>query len=686
MQTTGPGLFLGVGENYTLSFWARTDVAGQSIRVVMQNKDYKNMTFPLTTTWQKYEWDFIATEASPQLKFHWNEIGTFWVDDLTHTDPFAGLNAQIGIVPQTQHQTMVGFGAALSWYTNWVYGGNDTNDAELEQLMFEDLGIDVLRLKNWYYPENYPSSTSPSAEAGHNHNKDFHDAAKSYNPDIQILLSSWTPPVNLKSNNELNNGGTLKSDGDGFMYDELAQYWVDALDNMAWTPDYLSFQNEPGYIATWESCIFRPTETATHAGYAEAADAIWNAIKDRPNAPKMLGSESENIGNATWSDWNGGSTVNTFEALNTPLLTRPYIAAHGYHTYNIHNASKIDSSDTIDRLNMIRDSFGDRPNWMTEWSKSDLDWLQTARVIHNTIVEANCSSYIYWKLAWSDTPDTMIAMMHWDGTYEVRPHYYMLKHYSKYVDRGDKRIQISSNQPTVDVSGYLSADNTRITLVAINKGVESKDIDLNHPSLPIGSIAGYQSVTGNYYQTLSGLDVGPPITLPASSLTTFVITLSEPYVMHSNVYLTWAGGTFSNPFTDIYQTHNEDNDKLTNFQEFAFGLDPTAPFHPALQYDEGGAILRTGTPILGHDGSDFLAVFTRRKDHATAGISYIVDFSADLSLWTPSSEIPTLRTSPGTPGSYDVVSVPYLETVPVQVGGPEQPPQFFRVQTSNTAQ
>ena len=688
-QSLGPSLTLDVGKDYTLKFWAKSAVAGQTLKVVLQNAGYSARNFSLTTTWTEYTWSFTATEASPQLKIHWFQVGTFWLDDFSHNIPNPGVNVQIGIAPQTQHQTMVGFGAALSWYTNWIYYGDDANDAAIEQLMFEDLGIDVIRFKNWYYPNNYPTNTDPTdleTQSAFDTTNRLHAAAKAANSDVQILLSSWSPPANLKSNDERSNGGTLKSDAGGFMYDELAQYWVDVLDNLGWSPEYLSFQNEPGWVASWDSCILRPTETATNAGYAEASDAIWNAIKDRPNVPKMLGSESENIGNSSWPDWNGGSAVNTFEALNTPLLTRPYVAAHGYHTYNIYNEATIDHTSTISRLRMIRDDFDDRPNWMTEWSKDGLDWLQTARVIHNTVVEANCASYIFWKLAWDGASnDTMIGLQV-DGTYEIRPHYYMLKHYSKHVDMGDKRIKISSDDNSVKVSGYLSADNTRITLVAINKAIASRDIDLNHPSLPIGSIAGYQSVAGNFYQTMAGLDAAAPITLPASSMTTFVITLSEPYVMHSNIYLTWASGTFTNTFEDYYITHNDDGDLLTNFQEFAFGIDPTTTASPELSYVEGGALTQTGTPIITHDGSDYLAVFTRRKDHVAAGVTYTVNFSADLSLWTPSSTTPTLRTSGSDPGSYEVVSVPYPATVPVTGGGADQAPQFFRVQTTNTAQ
>lgn len=531
VQSLGPTVSLTTGSPYRLTFWAKASAPGNSVRMVMQDSVFDSKTFNLGTDWTQYTWDLTAKEASPSVRINYLQTGSIWMDDIRLE--FTGTPAAtVTISPEIRHQSMVGFGGALSWFTTRIYAGSEANDAALEKLLFQDSGIDVLRLKNWYYPANYPSSTDPQTIASSdigafNANTRLFAAAKAANPDIQVLLSSWSPPANLKSNSDRKNGGTLAKDASGYLYDELAQYWVDCLDHLGWTPDYLSFQNEPGWVATWESCIFRPTETATNAGYAEAADAIWDAIKDRSDAPKMLGTESENIGNSTWSDWNNGNTVNTFSALNTPLLSRPYFAAHGYHIYNISGVSSIDNATEIGRFHMVRDSFGERPNWMTEFSKSNIDWFDTARVIHNTIVEANASAYIYWKLAWQDATDAMIVV-NADGSYEVRPHYYTIKHYAKHVSRGDRRIEVAANNANLRISGYLAADGASITLVAINLATTTQPINLSATGLPILSLEGFQSVTGNFDQPLAGLDKETPIQLPAESLTTLVLHLPAP--------------------------------------------------------------------------------------------------------------------------------------------------------------
>ncbi len=415
----------------------------------------------------------------------------------------------IRISPEIRHQEMVGFGAALSWYMSFIYRGDAEQVAALEQAMFADSGLDILRLKNWYYPDD---SDGGNAMNLHGINQRLAEAAKAANPDIEILYSSWSPPEALKSNGDRRNGGTLAKDGEGnFMYDALADYWVEVLDNLGWTPDYLSFQNEPGWVAAHETCVFDPVETSSNAGYVQAADAIWDAIKDHPDAPKMVGSEAENMP--------------AFFNFNQQLLSRPYFAVHGYHVYDIGNAAAIDSSTTIDRMRRIRDDFGDRPNWQTEFSRG-FGWIDTARVIHNTLVEANASAYIYWKLAWQPTSDTMIAMES-NGDYTIEPPYYTIKHYARHVHKGYVRIEVAGSTADVRVSGFLSPEEDSITLVAINRGTTAQSIDLDHDALRIEALAGYQSVEGNFYQEMTGLDAESPIALPASSITTIVLTLAD---------------------------------------------------------------------------------------------------------------------------------------------------------------
>ena len=178
--------------------------------------------------------------------------------------PKAG--ATITVNPATAYQEMIGFGGALTWYSDRVVSSSKSE--EIYRLMFEELGMDILRLKNWYYPLDYPANKSPETmltpgdKTMFEVTNTFYRKAKAVNPDIKVLLSAWGPPPSLKSNNHLREG-TLKKDENGYMYEEFATYWSDILDNIAFDPDYISIQNEPGYVNPgWTTCQWSPTETS----------------------------------------------------------------------------------------------------------------------------------------------------------------------------------------------------------------------------------------------------------------------------------------------------------------------------------------------------------------------------------------------------------------------------------------
>lgn len=205
-------------------------------------------------------------------------------------------NISITVNPSAVKQEMVGFGGALTWYSTWVTDNNKVN--EIADLMFTDLGIDIIRFKNWYYPNNYPTDKTTTnmpddnAKVHWDATNKLYDMAKSRNPNVKILFSSWGPPKVLKDNGKLQEG-TLNKDGSGFMYDAFAQYWEDVLDNVPFDPDYISIQNEPTYVNSgWTTCKWAINETTSLPGYNTAFNKVYDKIKNRAHVPVMIGPES----------------------------------------------------------------------------------------------------------------------------------------------------------------------------------------------------------------------------------------------------------------------------------------------------------------------------------------------------------------------------------------------------------
>lgn len=437
----------------------------------------------------------------------------------TPTPPVTGSdNTTITVNTAALKQEMIGFGGALTWYSTWVTDNNKVN--EIADLMFTDLGIDIIRFKNWYYPSNYPvdktttNMPDDNAKVHWDATNKLYDLAKTRNPNVKILFSSWGPPKNLKDNGKLQEG-TLSKDGSGFMYDAFAQYWEDILDNIPFDPDYISIQNEPTYVNSgWTTCKWAINETASLPGYNTAFNKVYDKIKNRAHVPIMIGPESQD--------------VSTFVSFANVLKDNANCNIFAFHPYNLNSGT---SNSTITSSLQSIGNFSTKLNLMTEFSDNLTDWFSTALFIHNSLVHANTSGYIYWKLAWntpsSGEDNAMISMSSSNATasYKVTPYYYLIKHFSKHIDAGYHRVEVASSNTSLFSSAFISPDNKKITIVTINNGSETAKVLFEATGKTINGITASQSKASSFYQSVEGASPTKSISLPAKSITTVVLNI-----------------------------------------------------------------------------------------------------------------------------------------------------------------
>ena len=119
------------------------------------------------------------------------------------------LDANVDVDLSERHQTLEGFGAAVAWYDNWLT--EHPNKAEIYTTIFKDLGLDLLRLRNRYrYQSEFAVESQEIVEQG----------SLSLGRDLTVLMSSWSPPPELKSNSLTDctdqDSCTLLKDDSGF--------------------------------------------------------------------------------------------------------------------------------------------------------------------------------------------------------------------------------------------------------------------------------------------------------------------------------------------------------------------------------------------------------------------------------------------------------------------------------------
>jgi len=423
---------------------------------------------------------------------------------------------KIAIDPTNVKQQMIGFGGALTWYSNWVTGNTKVN--EIADLMFTDLGIDIIRFKNWYYPDNYPTDKTTTtmsqdgSSAAWSATNTLYNLAMQRNPNIKILFSSWGPPPSLKSNNKLPEGTLLKDNSGLFMYDAFAQYWNDVLDNVPFNPDYISIQNEPTFVNSgWTTCQWSNVETSSLPDYNLAFNRVYDKIKGRTKVPMMVGPESPN--------------TQGLVSFAPNLSSNPNCGMYAYHPYDINSST---SASTITSSLQSVGNFSTKPNLMTEFS-DNLDWFNTALFIQSTLLYANSSGYIYWKLSWGppasgveDKAMISIASPNSSSAYTVTPYYYLIKHFSKHIDVGYHRVGTSSSNSSLVTTAFISPDNSKITIVVVNSGAQAK-VYFEATGKTFSSISADQSMSGSSYKPVTITSPTKSITLPANSITTVVL-------------------------------------------------------------------------------------------------------------------------------------------------------------------
>lgn len=197
---------------------------------------------------------------------------------------------------------------------------------------------------------------------------------------------------------------------------------------------------------------------------------------------------------------------------------------------------------------------------------------------------------------------------------------------------------------------------------------------------PLASIDNEGVVTaGSVYQTNSGLIRAVHQTFVETLPVQIANTGDDDFGIYATDGLAdlWQVGYFGEANQNGRPAVDPDSDGISNFQEYAFGMNPLQSFGGALSWS-GANLLQRGVPLPFASGTNssfsFRAVFARRKNHAAAGLSYTVEFSGDLATWKASTSTPTVLADDG---EIQAVSVPY----PFFVNGKKA--SYFRVKVQS---
>jgi len=442
----------------------------------------------------------------------------------------------------TEYQTIIGFGASYTWYSDLALRVPSQKE-ELADLLFADAKMTILRFKNDY--ETSLSTVEANAKEIQFYNLARERAAE-YGEDVIVLLSSWSPPARLKSNDSVNgrdsqNGdGTLGKNQDGeYMYEEFAKWWADSVEayrNAGLAIDYISIQNECDFPATYDGMLLAMTETETRAEYAKAFLATYHEMQSRfgSQAPLLLGPETMTFNRMDLQMYMK-NVINTLPEAIAGIAFHLYVGGNstGESGDGLGPGKSRNQPDSfINNFLENRLEFGDDyPLWQTEFYRGMP--MDTALLMNNALTYGNVSAYLHWTGIWErGFPSHDLIGINRRGEYFVGASFYVMRHFSEFIRPGYIRVEIDFPPASeISASAFKSPCGTKLAVVLINPTDEDSEVALPLENYKITDSAVYQTAlekdsyeSEEYYINIGALGQGNTVLLKAYSITTIDIT------------------------------------------------------------------------------------------------------------------------------------------------------------------
>jgi glucuronoarabinoxylan endo-1,4-beta-xylanase len=502
VQSLGPTFTnLPSGTPTTITFRARAAKPGTRVRMVMQTNSYQWRDFTLSTSWTYFIWNHNTAEAGPRLRIQYPDVGTVWLDGISveaHTAPASGI--LVTLDPSIRHQIMDGIGGSIAFNLPDYQALSATQKNEIENLLYVDCGIDLVRLR------------TGNSDALNNEL-----AMRAQRNGAKTLLTCWSPPASLKSNNSTISG-TLRIVSGKYDYAGFADWWYERLSASNWVHDFISIQNEPDYDpGDKETCRLKATETvpATTSGsasYKLALQAVYNKIKNEPTIPQWIAADSE--------------SHNAFKNLAPTVSALSYVNRLGFHNYGTNDFAG------------VKAAFNGKRGWMTEWGADPEikdNWMVLATNIHQTLVDGDASAYLAWRMVHGNNTGQVWAMIGVENKqYQVQNSFYVMKHFAKEISSGHQRFEVTKAAGTnenIRVSGYLHPAGNQVTLIVLNTGGTDDTISLRFRGLPVSTAKAFRTrqfdIGSSPYHSLGTVNLANNQTISKNSITTYVIDLAE---------------------------------------------------------------------------------------------------------------------------------------------------------------
>lgn len=308
-----------------------------------------------------------------------------------------------------------------------------------------------------------------------------------------FYISPWSPPAFMKDNKNMLYGGKLLPEYRQAWANYYVKY-INALEKEGLPVWGLTIQNEPMAKQIWESCIFTAEEerdflknylgpTLQKAGLGNKKITVWdhnrdllvqraNTILDDPAANKYVWG----IGFHWYESWSGGEQMyenvgKVYEQYPTKnlMFTEGCVEKFDAKKFQLWKNGQRYGKSMINDFN----------NGTVAWT----DW--------NILLDQNGGP--------NHVKNFCFAPLHADtttGELIYTPSYYFIGHFSKFIEKGAKRVSSSASRSQLLTTSFINGDGKVVTVV-----MNQSNLTVNY-FLCVGTTATEVSILPNAIQTL----------------------------------------------------------------------------------------------------------------------------------------------------------------------------------------
>jgi len=419
---------------------------------------------------------------------------------LAPIEAYMGDPSSLWVDPNRAFQTMEGFGGAFTEAAahNWLKLSPPQREAVLRAYFDPETGhgytLCRVHMNSCDFAlGNYAHANTPGDTALQDFRIDRDEQAllpfllaaqRVASSTIQLLVSPWSPPAWMKTNQQMNHGGSLLPE----YRDAWARCYVRFIQAYAerGVPVWgVSVQNEPAATQRWDSCIY-------------SAEEERDFVRDHLG-PQLEAAGLGHVKIVVW-DHNRDLLVERAGTVYADPEAAKYVWGAGFHWYG---------EDHFDHVQLVHDAWPDKQLLFTEGCQEGGphagSWALGERYARSMINDIN-----RWTVGWIDWnllldrhggPNHVgnycsapILVDTEQDRFECQSSYHYIGHFSRFVKPGARRILCAASREALEATAFVNPDGG-VVVIALNRTAQPLPFALSvggksyRAALPARSIA-----------------------------------------------------------------------------------------------------------------------------------------------------------------------------------------------------